>query len=489
MQSEQRTTILSNSRAYFTNELISNSLYLISISILTRWLDSSQWGYYSTTVIFFRVITQLSSTTFSQGLFRLYFKKEADEQKRMIGSVLLMSLLTASAFSCITVLFGNSILGTLFSNIGTTSKTTLFIISFWIFLLNSRTIATTLSKAKEKPFTILKINSSFHGTHLVLVITAFLLDIPPSIEIAFSFLLFSEILSAFFCFRSLRVPLRFNVKYINECLQIALPLTGSTFLFTAFLQTDKVIISNFIDLNTMGSYNLGIMIGGLVGTVATTLLSPINARLLNILKTQKNSDAEEVSKQANKDILILLTISACIAISFANIGLPIIGGEALLLGIATMALIGRVIGQIFRTIQQLFQNGLYYSEKYRLILIINLSLPILGTTSAYLLVKYAGTNAISFYFPFSYAILSITTYYITKFFYNMTIPKTTSIICFAYLGITSTLESLPDQNRFTSPLALDLIQFVISISLVILFRETLTRFIGIKTTPQASLKT
>ncbi len=374
--------------------------------ILTRWLSPDEYGFY---IILIQIVTMLEvfgMALFSQALLRLYVEYEGKEQKEFVGSVVLslvlVQLLVASCF----YFFRHSIMLTLYPNITLALDPYIGYAAIWMVLVPLRALGISFSKIREKPSGMFLL-IGIYGIFLLLSLFVLVVCANRGLQGAMESLVLADLCcllgALMFVWRG-HVILVWRSSYVRRCLIFATPLMLSSFLFILSSNLDRIILSHSVPLAEIGIYGFGVMLGNTVAMVVSGFVSAYTPRILYVMKGEGDLNAGSIAQNLLRSSITLIAL----AVGFLYVGndvLVYVLGRGADFQAASLVVAGIATGHLVRSVFLFAQNGLFYKERTKTILFLNLVLLVIcfGLTTA--MARWVGIHGVAYVVALSYMIM------------------------------------------------------------------------------------
>lgn len=463
MRVRQQRSTAALSRTYLLNEILSSSLYVASIFLLTRRLSPSDWGTFSTLLIFFRLLASFTSTYFAQGTCRIYHTTPDADRINLVGTMFLMTGGILALLSMPLYSLDIHLISAVFPNIEAIGESAATSFTIWLPIHCLRLFLNSIAKVQERPLLVISGNAIFHLLFLLQVIIAVRSQTEYTLHSASASLVVAECAAITAPALGILRKFKLQFQYFNETARISVPLTVASAFYTIFVQIDRIILSRYISIDALGSYNLGTLLAGFIATLSTALLAPISTRVLRLISLGKREEASATSHEARDSTIALVGIFTATLMSTANVLAPWIATASAPLFMA--ALSGRSIGQYGRTLQQLVQHNLYYEDRHRSVLFLNLITFASGISLCFGFTHYFGPLAASLYFPATFVLVTVLTVSMTRHSEFGTLPRGFLRKSLLPLGSIACIEFYQAYSAFAIGV-LDIIQLILVVSLI-----------------------
>ncbi len=255
---------------YGLGGIISKIIPIVMLPIITRLMPDS----------FYFGLNDLSSAAVSFGcaiaimgmydaMFRLFFEKEDEEYKKDICSTAFCFTLVISIIVFLILFFLKKPFSVfLFGNIKYYNLLYLTALSILIGSTNSIVAAPTRMKNKKGTFIIINTLSSFlsYSISVPLLIKGYY-----AIALPLSGVISAFVVEIIFWTKNKEwfQLKRFNFKYLNDLLKIAIPLLPNFLIYWIFNYSDRLMISKLLGAEFTGIYAVGARIGSISQLIYT----------------------------------------------------------------------------------------------------------------------------------------------------------------------------------------------------------------------------
>ena len=249
------TNLIKNSTIYALGDILPRLLSFITFPILTNYLTPAEYGiinYVNTLNLFLIIVSVLCLNTY----YLVYFYKQPNEehQKQLLGNLSLFILISTTIISIITFIIG------FYTNILNSEGMPFFPYITIGILINFFSIFQILPSAlyrlqeRPLPLTIINIIKGILTASITLFLVIF-----HSYK-ALGVLMSSLIVNILFAFIFLYITYKhaifnFNFKQIKNALKFSLPLLPGSIAYYLLNMSDRIIIKDILDLNSLGIYS------------------------------------------------------------------------------------------------------------------------------------------------------------------------------------------------------------------------------------------
>lgn len=253
---------IENFLVYGFGGIISKVIPLIMVPIITRMMPNST--YYgvsdlSNTVVQFG--SALAIMGMYDAMYRMFFEKDnVDYKKSVCSTAMIFTFFTSIIVFLIMLICREQIAKYFFSNKEYANVVYLSAIATLVGATNSIISAPTRMQNKRKVFLVTNTVSPIisYGVAVPMLLAGYYLIALPfaavvsglTMEISFGIMN-----------RSWFNPKRFDTKLLKQMLVIAIPLLPNFLIYWVFNSSDKVMITNLMDVGSAGVYSVGAKLG------------------------------------------------------------------------------------------------------------------------------------------------------------------------------------------------------------------------------------
>lgn len=253
---------IENFLVYGFGGIISKVIPLIMVPIITRMMPNST--YYgvsdlSNTVVQFG--SALAIMGMYDAMYRMFFEKDnVDYKKSVCSTAMIFTFFTSIIVFLIMLICREQIAKYFFSNKEYANVVYLSAIATLVGATNSIISAPTRMQNKRKVFLVTNTVSPIisYGVAIPMLLAGYYLIALPfaavvsglTMEISFGIMNHSWF-----------NPKRFDIKLLKQMLVIAIPLLPNFLIYWVFNSSDKVMITNLMDVGSAGVYSVGAKLG------------------------------------------------------------------------------------------------------------------------------------------------------------------------------------------------------------------------------------
>lgn len=418
---KNRSQIMRNALWYLAAGLGGHAYVLVSLPLLQRTLSASEFGVYIILAQVAMFLQMVNTALFGSAILRLRVEYEGVRQKSFLSTVLASAIAIQGLVWALLAWRGEAILTTIYPNLTPDLGFIPTLLGAWALLMTLRNLTTTLIKSLEQPKQALILNV-LHGVTLLITLWVMLVarpDLtgkPGNLNEVFWALIFAEATATltlgFFLRHHLSLSVR--ISHLRTVLTFSSPLVLGSMLFAIVLNLDGVILARNVDLETQGVYGFGAVLGKVSAAVVTAYISSYSARLINSSASQSVSETSALLRGIMADNLVLLGAFTCAVLLSAETIITVMmsnpidhnGTDMSATGLAVWSLAAICVGNLSRSVFQVFSNTLFVLKKTWLMLALNVTLLAITALAMILGVMVSGAAGLASAFAISYVILS-----------------------------------------------------------------------------------
>lgn len=296
-------SLVKDSALYTVVNVLNKGISIILLPIYTFFLSPEQFGLVDYLAAIGAIVAVTVSLEVTQALARYLpeQRKASGDTSPLISAAILSMLVTFALFIIPTILFAQEISVLLFDSTENTHLIQLcalvYMFTGFVTLFNGILVASLESK-KSVIFSL--INTVFNGTSTYFILV--------NTELRVEALLLGQIIGAFValvCFYKVvlgNVRFTFDHEWFTKMYSFSLPLIPSSVGVIFALFTDRLMIKEFLDLESLGVYGIALRVASIMTLITTgfrTAITPL------IYVSYKNEDTK--SKIINMFYLYLLS--------------------------------------------------------------------------------------------------------------------------------------------------------------------------------------
>lgn len=413
---------LRNAVWYLGAGLGGHAYVFISLPLLNSILSAQEFGAYVILSQLAMTIQMVMSALFGSAILRLRVEYQGAEQRSFLTTIL------AAAVFCQVLLWlflswcGSEILTGIYPNLTLELGYIPQLLGAWMVLLTLRTLTTTLIKSLEEPKRALQINL-LYGFALLAALW-FVLIVYPEINATeadwtdvFWALIAAETVTAIAVFLLLRshLGLSANTKYLHSAMSFTGPLVFGSMITSLVFNLDVIILARYVDLDVLGVYGIGAILGKISAAVSTAYISSYSARLIN--SAGENRPASEIRNfidEILRDNFVLMASFCCFVfvcsefvIDFMMGVKQVDSGNGLSSGLAVWTFCAICLGHLSRSVFQVFYNTLFTLKRNWLLLFASIGNLVAAAIVMTLGAKFFGAAAVAMGLATSYLIACV----------------------------------------------------------------------------------
>lgn len=272
---------------YFFPVIFSLIAGIFTFSVYSKSISAENYGIISNLIIYFSILYVIFSYGLSiSGQKIIYVDNQTYEER--LGNLVIFFILNFIFVLILVFLFRNLINKVFFDN-----KATLFIIflgPIQVFLLSIKNIPLEIYRSKKKAGLYASLTISFTVIEPIILIFFLLFsNITLSSIINIKYIAFISSCILFFIFSIKNVSLTLNIPDIIRNLKVGLPNVPSLLSNWLVKGSNRIFLTHFYSLSTVGIYSANIKIERLITSVIVALNNTIFPNLVKNAK-DKNSD-------------------------------------------------------------------------------------------------------------------------------------------------------------------------------------------------------
>ena len=379
--------LLSNGAIFLFSNVLNASIPFLLLPVLTRLLTPEDYGIVAMFAIFLTLVSAFVGLSVHGAINVQYFKLESNEFNEYITSCFM--LLAASAVTVFLVVF---LIGESFEEIiGLPHKWMLIgvLVSFFQFFINILLIiwVVTGKAIKYGSFQILQ-TASNALLSLVFIIFLGLTWDGRILGQTVAVILFG-IVALFIIYSSgyLKYP-KNAFFYMKDAMKFGIPLIPHSIGAFVIYSTDRVVISNILDVSAVGVYMVGLQLGQAMGLLADSYNKVYSPWLMKNL-SDKNINKNKLVFYTYLSMLLLLLTGLIWAV-VANILLPFLVGDEFQK--ASGLIVYMSLGFSLTGLYYLVTNYIFYTSHTKFLAIITFFCGLLNIPLTYYLVGFYGIN-------------------------------------------------------------------------------------------------
>lgn len=416
--------VLTNGAWYFLVSGMSHLYLLLSIPILTKGLSVKEWGFYTILVQIGTMVQVLGATAFSQGVFRFYASEKKEKKAHLVwtsitGLAVCQGLLLGGIWCS-----RDFSLPLMFANIDLPIDPVFGWACLWWYFASLRGLLMTLVKIQELPFRVFGL-TGLYGVLVLPCIAISVLWLDAGLTgVAIAFALAEMAVSLINLVMVIREHrLSFSLDILRRSLSFSMPIVPGAVCTSLLMNSDRMVLSRFVDLEQQGIYGLGAMIGSGMALIVTSYWSSYVPRQLALQAKdgiQKSAIAgRNIIKSGYFFITISLLMLCLFAWPFFRYPLHRIDDAAIM----ALVTIGIGCGYFFRFLLLQPLQYLYFVNKSFSFSFVNFFFLIIVIITSWLFFMIFGLAGPAFSMAFSSAILFLPALMYSNQYYPTSFPK------------------------------------------------------------------
>ncbi len=385
---------------YMISNVISMIVSLITLSLLSKYMTTSDMGISTSFVTLSTVIAYICLMSIHTSINRILLEKNVNINE-YFSTITIFSIISLFIFYVIYIIFQNQIfnifkfdfslmsfmfLTILFDNIF------LFLYTKWNFYNNYikcfiyNIITSPISQILSVLLVLYIKNNKYWGRIIGLKVLPIIIGLYLLIYILY------------------KGKFKFNVKYLKYGLMISSPIVAHLLSQILLSNCDLLMIQSMISSSKAGIYSVAYTIGNVLFMTVSCILKPWSPW---VYRRMEDNEIDAINKNANYIILINFILSVGL-IMIAPEMIKIFLDKAYIEAIYLIAPI--CLGMFFQGIYILFYDIEYYHKKNKSIAIYSIIAAVLNIILNYIFIKLFGYVAAAYTTFISYLILSILHY-------------------------------------------------------------------------------
>lgn len=301
-----------NRRVYFLSAFISNAYIIISLPILTSYLNAHDYGAYILISQFAVIVHSIFIIFFTQGILKFWVDTPESEKRDFMGTLTSLVSILLLVFVMFSYLSDSALLFNLYPSLLFIDSETVIYTIMWMIALTFKTFFLSFTKVLEKPtYTLYQATSFLFLLTACLIYLIHIQDVS-LMNVIFSFAL-SELVSTLILLSCLKsnITLSFKFEYIFKFFSFTYPLIIGSFFFIIFLNMDRIIMARFTSLENIAIYGVGLVLANVGAIILTVNISAYSPR---VKKEMFKKNFHNASKLINhyfreiSDIMLLVFI-------------------------------------------------------------------------------------------------------------------------------------------------------------------------------------
>lgn len=407
-----KNTFLKSIGSYTLVNIINKGIPFLLIPLLTHYLSKEDMGILTNIESLITISVTLIGVNLSSSVTRQYVKKGVDI-KSYISTAFRIVLLS---FVIVTLLYGG--LANFISELTEIPKEIIYVISIYAILDNLMEVILALWRMRDKAFS--------YGSYRI-ARTIIELGISLLLVVGYSYnwygrfyglyvaCVVSGLFAAFYLMKNKFLTANYKKGYAEHFLKFGIPLIPHSISGVLIMYSDKIIITQYLDIGQNGVYSVAFTIGMAISLLQNSFNQAWVPMLFKKLALNSRTEKIKLVKITYLYMIVMLLLALVLwgitPIIYSFLGEDFSGG------MGVVAIIG--FGFAFNGMYKMMVNYMFYAEKTFVISLITIFLAALNIgLSIYLIKDYgivgtAYASAITFFAQF------IITWYISNKVYPM----------------------------------------------------------------------
>lgn len=405
---------LSNGSVFLFANVLNASIPFLLLPILTRVLTPEDYGVVAMFAIFLTLMNAFVGLSVHGAINVQYFKLEREKFSEYVTSCLILLVVSATLVFLIVFLVG----GFFEELIGIPHHWMLIavVVSFFQFFVSIRLVIWVVTGSARK-YGVFQISQTAlnAGLSLLLVIYFGLMWEGRLLGQSMAVITFG-LLALFLIYKAgyIKVPKNASLD-IKDALKFSIPLIPHTIGAFVIYSTDRVVISDLLDVTAVGIYMVGLQLGQVMGLVSDSFNKVYSPWLM------KNLSDENI----NKEKLVLNTYLAMLALLLAGLIwyfvafflLPLLVGKEF--QESSNILLYMCLGFSLTGLYYLVTNYIFYTKKTKYLAAITFFCGVLNIPLTYYLVSLYGLQGAAIAFLAIQALFFVLTWALAAKVYPM----------------------------------------------------------------------
>ena len=377
--------LIQSAGIYVLANILNSAIPFLVLPIMTRFLSPEDYGIVSMFSVLVSILTTFIGLNVHGAIARQFYEKESMNFQQYIANCFYILIFSTALIGLVTLSLSNWI-----------SRVTEFprewLWAVFLVCVGQFITTTTLTlwqvQQQSVKYGTYQILQTFMNVSLsVLFVVGLGMNWQGRIQAqVLSVLTFSGI-SLFVLFQESLCDFKLNLSYIKNALNFGIPLIPHTLGGLAIVTTDRILITNLIDIEQTGIYVVGSQIGMIISLLATSFNQAYSPWLYGQLKKENNLIKLKIVKftYIYYIVILLLAISLSIVLPLFIrflVGNEFIGSIQFVLWIA--------LGGAFQGMYYMVTNYIFYAEKTYLLAWVTFFTAVTNLVISYSLINLNG---------------------------------------------------------------------------------------------------
>lgn len=391
--------------AFTIASFLEKGVSLLTTPVFTRILEPSEFGLISVYSSWFGIITIIATLNLTHGTLNSAMINFEEERDDYLSSTLVLSNVVTIIMFAIYLLF-RDVLNEIIQ-LPSILVFLIFLISFFNPALSFEVSRRRYEYKYKNPLLIMILNSIL--SPVIAIVLVMISSQNKGIYKIWGSTLVTLVFSLYYYFKILNNGKNLcNKKYWKFALAMAIPLIPHYLSMIVLASSDKIMISNMIDLKSAGFYSIAYTIGSTV----TVFWGAINSSLIPWTYEKIKTNSIDTIKYRVNSIILFYSIMCLTVVLFAPeilfIMAPIEYKEAI------NVIPPVIVGVYFMSLYSLFANVEFYYKKSNYIMFASIISAALNVILNYALIPRYGYIAAAYTTLLTYLLNAIFHYYFMK---------------------------------------------------------------------------
>lgn len=397
--------VLLHSKNYFTANIATKALALISLPILTAILTPSEYGTYQVFLSYTGILGILLTLNFNGSVARYYYDK-TDDFGQFLSTSLLGSLLILGIFICLAVVNIEYVVSIVQLPRELVFLLTVFLVTNVFYSTFSHVNIAQSNSARLSRLNVFKSYLAFlAGLSMVLMME----------EEKYRGLVYAEIITglvvAVYCFISLstffKISLRLShVKYV---LGYSVPLIPYILSGVVLGQIDRIMINNYFGANEVGLYSIAFNIGALLTMVVAALNTAFTPKWFEL----KNSGNKHKVDKLEANIHVIVLFCGAGLVLFSDELFLVLINDAFHVSMHIVPVI--VLAYVFESVFKAYGRVIGHTKKMIYMSLIGIFGALINVLLNYVYIPVYGYEAGAITTLVAFIVMLLTSVYIAKY--------------------------------------------------------------------------
>ena len=377
--------LIQSAGIYVLANILNSAIPFLVLPIMTRFLSPEDYGIVSMFSVLVSILTTFIGLNVHGAIARQFYEKESMNFQQYIANCFYILIFSTALIGLVTLSLSNWI-----SRVTEFPREWLwavFLVCVGQFITTTTLTLWQVQQQSVKYGTYQILQTLMNVSLSVLFVVGLGMNWQGRIQAqVLSVLTFSGI-SLFVLFQESLCDFKLNLSYIKNALNFGIPLIPHTLGGLAIVTTDRILITNLIDIEQTGIYVVGSQIGMIISLLATSFNQAYSPWLYGQLKKENNLIKLKIVRftYIYYIVILLLAISLSIVLPLFIrflVGNKFIGSTQFVLWIA--------LGGAFQGMYYMVTNYIFYAEKTYLLAWVTFFTAITNLVISYSLINLNG---------------------------------------------------------------------------------------------------